>query len=258
MKEHGGVPVVNAIVEVRMGSTRLPGKTMMEIVGRPSISLLLERLSWAHKVNRIIVATTTKPEDDVIEFFCRENKYVCFRGDSEDVLKRVYLAAQLYKTDIVLEVTGDCPLLDPWLIDDCISLYLKSNVDYLSNFIEQSYPPGIDVQLFSFKVLEEINRIARDEKYREHVSLYILKHPNKYTQLNLKAPKDLYFPDWHLELDELKDYELIRKIYEQLYPKNPRFTTRDIIALLKFNPDLLKINSEVKRAWEQVRKEDLL
>src|SRR3989338_7348983 len=150
---------VNAIIEARMGSTRLPGKTLLPIVGKPAIGLLIERLRIAKKINEIILATTINPEDDAIEKFCNENNTKCFRGSSEDVLNRVYSAAKIYDADIIVEVTGDCPLLDPWLIDECIDIFLMEDYDYLSNFIEQSYPPGIDVQIFTFKVLERLNRL---------------------------------------------------------------------------------------------------
>ena len=246
---------INAIVEARMGSTRLPGKTMLSIVGNPSIELLIERLRLAHKIDTIILATTTNSEDDVIESFCKKNQVICFRGSSSDVLGRVYHAAKQYKTDVVVEVTGDCPLLDPWLIDKCIDMFLKSDYDYLSNFIEQSYPPGIDVQIFSFRVLEEINKLAKSEKFREHVTLYILKHPEKYKMHNVTAPPEVCYPNWHIELDEQRDYELIKRIYESLYFDNSRFTTMDIINLLKANPDWLKINADVNREWEKVREE---
>jgi len=246
---------INAIVEARMGSTRLPGKTMLSIVGKPSIELLIERLRLAHKIDTIILATTTNSEDDVIESFCKKNQVICFRGSSSDVLGRVYHAAKQYKTDVVVEVTGDCPLLDPWLIDKCIDMFLKSDYDYLSNFIEQSYPPGIDVQIFSFRVLEEINKLAKSEKFREHVTLYILKHPEKYKMHNVTAPPEVCYPNWHIELDEQRDYELIKRIYESLYFDNSRFTTMDIINLLKANPDWLKINADVNREWEKVREE---
>lgn len=249
--------VVNAIVEARMGSTRLPGKTLLPIVGKTALGLLLERLRITKRVDNIIVATTVKPEDDAIERFCDENRIACFRGSSEDVLGRVYNASKKYKTDIIIEVTADCILLDPWLIDDCIEIFLNSKYDYLSNFIEQSYPPGIDVQIFTFGTLEEMNRLARDAKFREHVTLYILKHPEKYKMYNVTAPPDLYFPDWHLELDEPSDYELIKNIYESLYFKKPMFSTSDIIDLLKENPDWIAINKNVKRIWETARKEDI-
>lgn len=249
---------VDAIIEARMGSTRLPGKVLLPIVGKPVIELLIERLKIAKKINNIILATTTKPEDDVIEKFCRENNIKCFRGFSEDVLGRVYCAAKRYNSDIVVEVTGDCPLLDPWLIDECIHIFLKSDYDYLSNFIEQTYPPGIDVQIFKFRVLGEIEHLAKDERFREHVTLYILKHPEKYKLYNVTAPAELCCSDWHLELDEHKDYELIKKIYENLYPKNPKFSTMDVINLLKANPDWLKINADVKRVWEKVREKDVV
>ena len=249
---------VNAIIEARMGSIRLPGKTMLPIVGKPSIELLIERLRLARKINTIILATTINPEDDVIESFCIRNQVVCFRGYSSDVLGRVYNAAKKYETDVVVEVTGDCPLLDPRLIDDCIDLFAKSDYDYLSNFIEQSYPAGIDVQIFSFSALEEINRLAKAEKFREHVTLYILKHPEKYRMHNITAPPELYYPDWHLELDEQNDYELIKKIYENIYYRNQAFTTTDVINLLKANPDWIKINADIDRVWEKVRKEEIV
>lgn len=238
-----------------MGSTRLPGKTLLPIAGKPAIQLLIERLKITKKIDEIILATTIKAEDDAIEKFCKENQIICYRGSSDDVLGRVYNAAKQYKTDIVVEVTGDCPLLDPWLIDECIDIFLKSDYDYLSNFLVQSYPPGIDVQIFSLRILEEINRLAKSDKFREHVTLYILKHPEKYRMHNVTAPPELCYPDWHIELDEQKDYELIKKIYEALYFNNPRFTTMDIINILKANPDWLKINADVKRVWENVREE---
>ena|SRR3989338_6387864 len=247
---------VNAIIEARMGSTRLPGKTLLPIVGKPAIQLLIERLKIAKKIDAIILATTTNAEDDAIEKFCKENQVICYRGSSDDVLGRVYSAAKKYNTDVVVEVTGDCPLLDPWLIDDCIDIFLRSDYDYLSNFLVQTYPPGIDVQIFSFRVLEEINKLAKSEKFREHVTLYILKHPEKYKMHNVTAPPELCYPNWHIELDEQRDYELIKKIYESLYFKNPKFTTMDIINLLKANPEWLDINKDVKRVWEQIRKKD--
>lgn len=245
---------VNAVIQARMGSERLPGKTMLPIAGRPAIGLLIERLRYSGKIEDIVLATTVKAEDDVIEKFCRENGVICFRGESDDVLHRVYAAAKKYSTDVVAYVTGDCPLLDPWLIDKCIDIFLKSDYDYLSNFIEQSYPPGIDVQIFKFSVLDEVNRLANADKFREHVTLYILKHTEKYKLYNVKAPHHFYFPDWHLELDEPKDYELIKRIYENLYTKNPKFTTADIINLLKNNADWLNINKDVNRVWENIRK----
>jgi len=240
-----------------MGSSRLPGKTMMEIIGVPSIQLLIERLRRAKRIDNIILATTTNSEDDTIEKFCHDYRVVCFRGSSEDVLGRVFHAAQKYGTDVVVEVTGDCPLLDPWLIDDCIDLFLRSDYDYLSNFIEQSYPPGIDVQIFSFSVLEQMHVNAKEKKFREHVTLYILKNPSLFKIHNVYAPPELSYPDWHFELDEHADYELIKCIYQNLYVENPDFSTIDIINLLKDHPEWLKVNQKVERIWEQTRKEDI-
>lgn len=249
---------VNAIVEARMGSTRLPGKTLLPIAGQPAIKMLIERLRMSERIDTIILATTVNPEDDAIEQFCSKNQVVCFRGSSDDVLGRVYTAAKLHGTEVVVEVTGDCPLLDPWLIDECIDIFLKSDFDYLSNFLVQSYPPGIDVQIFTYGALERMHLMARDPKFREHVTLYILKHPEEFKMHNISAPPELYYPDWHLELDEPKDYELIKKIYEALYPDNSSFTTLAIIALLKAHPEWLEINRDVERVWEKVREEKIL
>ncbi|HNY71965.1 MAG TPA: glycosyltransferase family protein [Syntrophales bacterium] len=248
---------VNAIIEARMGSSRLPGKTMMEILGKPSIELLMERLRRARRITDIVMATTVNAEDDVIAAFCLDYGVKCFRGSSEDVLARVYHAAREHRTDVIVEVTGDCPLLDPWLIDACIDVFLKADYDYLSNFIEQSYPPGIDVQIFAFAALERMHRAAKEAKFREHVTLYILKNPELFKMHNVYAPPELHYPDWHLELDEYADYELIKAIYEHLYPKNPAFTTMDIIGLLKEHPEWLELNRQVKRTWEQARGEDV-
>ena len=238
-----------------MGSKRLPGKTLLPIAGKPAIGLLVERLRYARKIDEIILATTDRPEDDAIEGFCRENRVTCFRGDADDVLRRVRDAARKYRTDVIVEVTGDCPLLDPWLIDECIDIFLKSDYDYLSNFIEQTYPPGIDVQIFTTGLLNEMNRLAKGAKFREHVTLYLIKNMARYRVHNVEAPKELRFPDWHLELDEESDYEMIKKIYGQLYSENPRFTTADIIDILKKHPGWLKINKDVHRTWEKAREQ---
>ena len=245
---------VNAIVQARMGSKRLPGKTLMPIAGRPMLELLLERLRYSKKINDIIVATSVNPEDDAIEKFCRDNGgIVCFRGSADDVLHRVHAAAKLYSTDIVVLVTGDCPLIDPRLIDKCVGIFLRAHYDYLSNFIDQSYPPGIDVQILTFDLLSEINRRARGAKFREHVTHYLFRHRENYRMRNVKAPDRLCRPDWHLEVDEMKDYELIKLIYENLYPKKPKFSTADVIQLLEKNPKWLDINRDVPRAWEALR-----
>lgn len=246
---------VDAIVQVRMGSSRLPGKTMLPILGKPVIQLLLERLRFSSRINDIIVATTIRPEDDVINDFCKSNDIICSRGSSEDVLGRVYAAATKFNSDVIVDVTGDCPLLDPWLIDECIDIFLKSDFDYFSNFVTQSYPPGIDVQILNFKVLEEMHYIAREPKFREHVTLFILANKNKYNIHNYLSPAEFNFPDWHLELDEEGDYRLIKRIYEALYPLNNKFSTLDILNILKKNPAWLKDNKNVKRVWEKVREE---
>src|SRR6266511_3391616 len=136
-------------IEARMGSRRLPGKTLAPIMGRPTLELLVERLRRAKQVDEVVVATTTEPEDDSIEELCRQLQVGCFRGSSEDVLDRVLRAAQEFRASLIVEMTGDCPLLDPAVVDDVISLYLSAKYDYVSNIVERTYPRGLDTQVFS-------------------------------------------------------------------------------------------------------------
>lgn len=238
---------IAATIEARMTSTRLPGKVLKPILGRPVLELLIERLQRVKYLDEIVVATTINDTDQPIIDLCNRLNVKYFRGSEEDVLKRVLDAAKSVSADLIVEITGDCPLLDPHIVEECIKTFLDGNYDYVSNAIERSYPDGLDVQVFPVSVLEEVDSLTKDPVDHEHVSLYIYRHPERYRLLNLKAKGDLFWPELGITLDTQEDYELIKDIFEELYPKDPRFSASDIVKLLHDKPELLEINRHIKR-----------
>lgn len=203
----------------------------------------LERIRQVTKLDKIIVATSDQPDDDAIEHFCDESGVVCFRGSLNDVLDRYYRAASEYKADTVIRLTGDCPLADPEVIDTGIEFFLKHDFDYASNCIERSYPIGLDMEVFSFACLKEAWKEATLPSQREHVTLFIQDNPARYKIGHFKNDKNLSHHRW--TVDEPADFEFVKRVYESLYESNPRFTTEDILTLLKTNPELCRINYHI-------------
>jgi spore coat polysaccharide biosynthesis protein SpsF len=238
---------VAAIIEARMTSSRLPGKIMLPVLGKPTLELLIERLKRATLLDSIIVATTTNTTDDAVEDLTRRLHIGCFRGSEEDVLDRVLRAAHAHNVDIIVEITGDCPLIEPLVVDKVIDTYLKNSCDYVSNTLKETYPNGLDTQVFSTAVLDRVASLTDDPADHEHVSLYIYEHPETFTLLNVESDLPEKYWGARLTLDTQEDYVLIRAIYEQLYPRNPAFTLYEIIQLLEARPELLGINREIKQ-----------
>lgn len=240
---------VVATVEVRMGSSRLPGKTMMKILGKPTLELLVERLRRAEMVDEIVVATTVNSEDDMIEALCRHLGIRCYRGSADDVLGRVVNAAHSAGADVIVEITGDCIITCPEVVDDAVRTFLESDYDYLSNLIEQTYPQAVDVRVFRIRDLNEIHeQLAGDDTAaREHVSLYFEEHPERYRIHVMKAPPEYHRPEWRLDLDYAEDFRLLTILFEALYPKNPQFTLSDLIAYLDAHPELQSVNRGMLR-----------
>lgn len=226
-------------IEARMGSTRLPGKTLAPIIGRPMLELLVERLKRVKQIDEIVVATTVKPEDDVIEELANRLEVGCFRGSSEDVLERVLKAAQKFQADLIVEMTGDCPLLDVEIVEQVVSLFLSGNYDYVSNTLKRTYPRGLDTQVFPTWVLAEVAEITQRPADRENVSLYIYEHPEQYKLGNLVAPSEIYWPDLRLTVDTKEDLALVCEIYERIYPEKPYFSLQDVVKLLNTHPELI-------------------
>ena len=172
-----------ATIEARMGSSRLPGKSMKKILGRPMLELMIERVLKSKRINEVVIATPICKENDQIEELGTKLGVKCYRGSEDDVLDRVLKAAQSVKASVIIELWGDCPLIDPSMLDKLVEFYEKNEYDcvgtVLTNF-EKTYPLGISALIFSTKILEEVNELTNDPVDRENVSNYIYEHPEKY------------------------------------------------------------------------------
>jgi len=236
-----------ATIEARMSSSRLPGKIMKDILGKPLLERLVERIRRAELVDEVVVATTVNPQDDLVESWAKKAGISIYRGSEEDVLLRVLEAAKAFNGEIIIELTGDCPLLDPQIIDEVIRFYLHSDVDYASNIVERTYPRGLDVQIFSTAVLNEVNRLTQDPADHEHVSLYIYEHPERFKLGRLTANKSLCFPEYRLCVDTPEDFFVVESVYKELYLKNPAFNTRDVLHYLRQNPEIAQHNQQIQQ-----------
>jgi spore coat polysaccharide biosynthesis protein SpsF len=235
--------MTGVIVQARMGSTRLPGKVMMEGAGKPLLHHLLERLSYCRRVDEIMVATTINERDDVIEDFCRSLEIAVYRGSENDVLDRYYQAAKARGITCVVRVTSDCPLIDPDLIDEKISIFLSrlDKYDLITNRHPLTYVDGVDFDLIPFQALETVWRSAREPHQREHVVPFFWESGMRVH--NFEDSRKLFYSHrW--TLDYIEDYELIKSIYAGLYKVNERFTTNDILEYLATRPELSKINAK--------------
>jgi len=231
-----------------MTSSRLPGKVMMPVLGRPLLAHLVDRLKRAPSVCDIVLATTINPQDEVLADLAATLGIKCFRGSENDVMERVIGAAESANADIIVEVTADCPLLDTDIMEQVIQLYLNNECDYASNASIRSYPDGMDVQVFSVASLQKSASMTQERLDREHVTRHIRLHPEIFKQVHLVAGPLDYGPELGLTLDEPKDYELIKKIYESLGDRALTVTCRELLVLLrKTHPEWLDINKNVVR-----------
>ena len=226
---------VVAIIQARMNSSRLPGKVLMKINGMSVIEIILKRLSKAKNLDAIAVATSTNHENDILAKHIKKLGFMCIRGSEEDVLSRYLKAANSLNGNTLVRITGDCPLIDPCLVDKMIKLYEEKKVDYLSNVEPPTFPDGLDIEIFTKRALEISTIQSKDPNDREHVTSYI-RNSKLFTKYNIANPTDLSRVRW--TLDEFEDYQVISKIFSEFYP-NIFFTWEDI---LKIPPDKL-INS---------------
>ena len=234
-----------AIVQARMSSSRLPGKIMRPVVGKPLLELLVERLKRARRVDEVVIATTTNDGDDQVESLTQRLGIGCFRGSEHDVLDRVLRAAHAAQADVIVEITGDCPLIDFQVIDNLVDVYQRNDYDYVANVLRRTYPRGLDTQVFATSVLEEVTCLTNDPVDHEHVSLYIYEHPERFKLHNVESGLPEEYWDLRLTVDTADDFELVRRVYEELYPVNPAFTLKDIIELVQRQPELRDINQHI-------------
>lgn len=233
------------INQARMTSTRLPGKILLPVLGKPLLAYQLERLRRAKRVDEIVVATTLNASDDPIVTLCRELGVSVYRGDELDVLDRYYQAAKAHAADVVVRVTSDCPLIDPAIVDQVIAAYLASDHDYIANTRERTFPRGMDTEVFSLRALTEAWQEGRLPYEREHVTPFLYQHPERYAIGNVASGRDLGQHRW--TVDTAEDFDLIARLLGALYPVKPEFTLDDILAQFALHPDWMRINQHIRQ-----------
>jgi glutamate-1-semialdehyde 2,1-aminomutase len=234
-----------AILQARFSSSRLPGKVLKPIMGMPMLALQVERVLKSKMIDQLIVATSTDPEDDAIELLCLQINIPCFRGSLNDVLDRFYQAARPWQLTQIVRLTGDCPLIDPEVIDSVIDFHLAGNYDYTSNTLRPTFPDGLDVEVFRFSILEKAWEEATLPSQREHVTPFIYNQPERFRIANRVHSENLSHLRW--TVDEPEDFELITKIYNELYSAKADFRMADVLNLIQRKPELLTLNQTFER-----------
>lgn len=247
---------VFATVQVRMGSSRLPGKVLTEVEGKPLLGHLLDRLALAKGLDGVVVATSVRPENDAIERYCRSRGTPCFRGSEDDVLGRMLGALRQVRAKTGVVIFGDCPLIDPAIVDEMIELYHQAGPaqDFLGNDLKTSYPPGMEVEVFKVAALEDAGRRCADPAIREHGTLFIRQNPELYQIRNIEAPPPFHRPELELEVDTPEDMSVMQTILEHFAGK-PAYGLAELIAFLDANPDVAARNRDVPRRWKEFRGE---
>lgn len=235
------------IVQARMASTRLPGKVLMPVLGKPLLSYQLERLNQVKNARGIVVATTSGTLDIPIVALCSELDTFCYQGSENDVLDRYYQASLAVGAKSIVRITADCPLIDPALVQEVIDYFLENQpgVDYVSNGLVPTYPRGMDAEVFSMTTLEEAWKESSLPADREHVTSYIYRHPERYRLANVACSQELSHHRWTVDTPE--DFELIRNMLQALYPWKRAFTLEDMVKLLQDHPKWAEINAGIKQ-----------
>ncbi|MEI7752381.1 MAG: glycosyltransferase family protein [Candidatus Omnitrophota bacterium] len=234
-----------ALVQARMGSTRLPGKILMDIEGESMLWHVSDRLRRAKLLGGMIIVTSVSGSDDPVENFCKHENIDFFRGSENDVLDRYYHAATHFKIDQIVRITGDCPLIDPEVVDAVIQKHLSSGADYTSNTLNRTYPRGLDVEIFTFACLQAAYGQADQPFEREHVTPFIYQHAELFRLVSVEADPTLCGPDIRICVDMPEDLMLIRKICREL--KGSAMGIGEIVRLFERKPELLKINAGIQQ-----------
>ncbi len=229
------------IIQARTGSSRLPNKVLKELCGKSMLQHIIERTQKCKKVEHILVATTIRKEDSVIEELCQSIHVDCYRGSENDVLDRYYQAAKRYNPMNVIRITADCPFIDPTVIDQIIQIHEDGNYDYTSNTLVETYPDGLDTEVFTFNALEKAWRKADLASEREHVTPYI-KFKDNFLRFSVERTPSLAMKRWTVDTD--CDFEVVTQVYDALYNSRDIFLMDDVIDFLSSNPQIEKINQD--------------
>lgn len=249
MSENSTVVINNnivAIVQARMASTRLPGKVLADIVGAPMLARVVTRAGRANCLERIVVATSDSSEDDEIVEICQTYGFEYFRGNELDVLDRFVQAARVFKAEVIVRITGDCPLIDPALIDLTVETMQSAGADFAANRLpwDRTFPVGLDVEVCTLEALEEAWQQAEMPNEREHVMPYLYKDGGKFEKILVRNDEDLSHFRW--TVDEPSDLDLVREIYSSFGGRDD-FTWREILDLVKSKSTLAAINARVQQ-----------
>lgn len=231
-----------AIVQARMGSERLPGKVIKPILNKPMVVHTLDRLKKSKYINQIILATSDLEKDNILEATVKKYGYEVYRGNENDVLQRYKVASDQYNGDVLIRVTGDCPLIDPVIVDNVISYFLTNNFDYVRLDVPDSFIRGFDVEVFSKEALDRTFNLAKEEKYREHVTLYMYNHPKAF-RIGYVKGTSLYSKGYRLCVDTEEDFKLVNIIYEYFGDEN--ISSKDVVDFLDNNIKIANINSDI-------------
>lgn len=235
---------VVAIIQARMGSSRLPGKVLKDLGGEPVLARVINRTRKAKRLDEVVVATSLHSGDDVIAEACARRSIACFRGCEADVLDRYHGAAQMFAADVIVRVTSDCPLIDPELIESTVHVLLERRADYATNALVVTYPRGLDVEVFTFEALASAWRSAKEPYQRTHVTPFLYESSGRFKVESLAADSDYSKYRWTLDTSE--DLDLMRSIYRHFDPRDD-FGWRAVLQLMKEHPELPEINSHVRQ-----------
>ena len=239
-------PKVVAVVQARMSSARLPGKVLLSLASKPVLWWICARCILANRIDNIVVATTSDPSNDPIAdkhylpYGCEAFRY---EGDENDVIGRVLAAADQVKTDIIVDITADCPMIDPRHIDHLIKMLIKNDLDYVSNCVRRTWPDGFDVQVYTREALAWTKGQLNP---KQHAGWNIARHPEVFKIMNWPASSDMHWPDLGLTLDTREDYVLLQILFRE-FGDDPAFAVEDVVKFLKANPELVEINKGIRR-----------
>ncbi len=229
-----------------MGSSRLPGKIMRTVCGKPFLEHMISRIKYSKTLETISIATTTNEKDDEIVKLCNKINVKYYRGSEEDVLSRYKAASDEINADVIVRLTSDTPIMDYHVIDKVVKIYSENNYDFVSNCypMPRTYPDGMNVEVFSAKMLDETFRESKKPSEREHVTFFMWMNTNRYKIFRVDYDRDVSM--YRFNLDYPEDHTVLKSIFDGLYPKNPMFTMEDAIKWLDENPHIFKINSHIK------------
>lgn len=249
--------MILGLIQVRMGSTRLPEKSLMDMHGKPMLWHLVNRVKKAKNIDNVVIATTVEPQDKVIVDFAEKERIDCYAGSEMDILDRLYQTTKKFGGEVAVRITGDCPLTDPGVIDKLLNFHLgnKDKYDVVTNISPPSYPDGLDTEVLPMETLERAWNEVEDPMWREWATAYFYENQDKYKVGNVSHDEDLSHHRWTVDYEE--DFDLVKKIFAELGPKGEDFSMKHVLELLKENDHIYNINRKYRRdeAYEEALKE---